>query len=72
MVLTNCLLCGLQLGLDEMFDPVKANFSDVTDKTDLFVSEAIQKTYIDVNEEGAEAAAATGKLSLDVINSAKR
>ncbi|KAK6644846.1 hypothetical protein RUM43_001119 [Polyplax serrata] len=48
-----------KLGLDEMFDPVKANFSDVTDKTDLFVSEAIQKTYIDVNEEGAEAAAAT-------------
>lgn len=44
-----------------MFDPSKADFSGMIEGEDLCVSAAIQKTFMDVNEEGTEAAAATGK-----------
>ncbi|KAL3282250.1 hypothetical protein HHI36_005442 [Cryptolaemus montrouzieri] len=48
-----------ELGLGEIFS-VKANFSNlITTDEDLHVSEVIQKAFIEVNEEGTEAAAAT-------------
>lgn len=50
------------MGLTTMFDPNAADFSGMIEGTEeLFVSDAIQKTFMDVNEEGTEAAAATGK-----------
>ena len=51
-----------KLGLRHMFDGGKADLSGITGLRDLFVSKVIQKAFIEVNEEGAEAAAATGAV----------
>ncbi len=48
------------LGMRDAFSPRSADFSGMTGKRDLFVSAVIHKAYVDVNEEGTEAAAATG------------
>lgn len=49
------------MGLDVMFSD-NADFSGMLEsREDLKVSQVIQKAFIEVNEEGAEAAAATGK-----------
>ncbi len=48
------------MGMGEAFARNAADFSGMTGKRDLWISAAIHKAYIDVNEEGTEAAAATG------------
>ena len=47
------------MGMQDAFD-ARADFSGMTGKRDFVISAAIHKAYIDVNEEGTEAAAATG------------
>ncbi len=47
------------MGMKDAFS-ANADFSGMNGKRDLFVSAVIHKAYVDVNEEGTEAAAATG------------
>lgn len=48
------------MGMPLAFDPDVANFSGMTRNRELFLSAAIHKAFVDVNEEGTEATAATG------------
>ena len=48
------------LGVKHLFDKSTADLSGFTGNKDLFGSKMIQKAFIAVNEEGSEAAAATG------------
>jgi len=58
----------IQLGVKSMFNPQEADFTGipkvVKDGEGLYVSKAVQKAFIEVNEEGSEAAAATGTFSI--------
>jgi len=47
------------MGMTDAFSS-KADFSEINGKRDLLISAVIHKAYVDVNEEGTEAAAATG------------
>ena len=47
------------LGMGEAFSQA-ADFSGMTGRRDLFISAVIHQAYVNVNEEGTEAAAATG------------
>jgi serine protease inhibitor len=48
-----------RLGMTDAFDMHRADFSRMTGGRDLFITEAFQKTFLKVDEEGTEAAAAT-------------
>lgn len=59
---TNYVPIDSQIGVTDVFDEAKSKLSGMTNPNEpLYVSDAIQKTFIEVNEEGAEAAAANGK-----------
>ncbi|XP_054840540.1 leukocyte elastase inhibitor-like isoform X2 [Eublepharis macularius] len=48
------------MGMTDTFARGKADFTGISEKTGLFVSKVTHKVYVEVNEEGTEAAGATG------------
>ena len=48
------------MGMPSVFDPAAADLSGIDGARDLFVQTAVHKAFVKVNEEGTEAAAATG------------
>ncbi|KAM4694704.1 serpin I2 [Discoglossus pictus] len=49
----------LKLNVTEMFNQ-NCDLSGITDSSNIFISKVVQKVSIEINEEGSEAAAATG------------
>lgn len=47
------------MGMEIAFDPYRANFTDMADPSDIWIGRVIHKTFLEVDEEGTEAAAAT-------------
>ena len=53
-----------QMGMPTAFDPIKADFSGMTGNKELYISKVIHQAFVEVNEEGTEAAAATAVVML--------
>ncbi|XP_057626294.1 plasminogen activator inhibitor 2 [Chionomys nivalis] len=50
------------MGMEDAFDKSKANFSGMSQRNDLFLSEVFHQATVDVNEEGTVAAGGTGAV----------
>ncbi len=49
----------ISMGMEDVFDEQKVNLSGMSPNNDLVVSKVVHKAFVEVNEEGTEAAAAT-------------
>ena len=47
------------MGMEIAFDPDRANFTDMADPSSIWIGRVIHKTFLELDEEGTEAAAAT-------------
>lgn len=53
----------VRLGLQDLFSNSKADLSGMSGSRDLFISKIVHKSFVEVNEEGTEAAAATAGIA---------
>ncbi|CAN8000322.1 unnamed protein product [Ixodes hexagonus] len=53
------------MGIKDLFDPLKCDLSGISANKDLVVSAAVHKAFVEVNEEGTEAAAATAMVMMN-------
>jgi serpin B len=51
-----------EMGMPIAFSLLEADFSGMTGKNDLYIGEVIHQAFVDVNEEGTEASAATAAI----------
>ena len=52
------------MGMQSAFDPVSADFSGMNGKYNMYIGNVIHSTFIDTNEDGTEAAAATAVIMM--------
>ncbi|XP_043117309.1 leukocyte elastase inhibitor-like [Puntigrus tetrazona] len=52
----------ISMGMEDVFDGKKVDLSGMSPNNDLVVTKVIHKAFVEVNEEGTEAAAATGAV----------
>ncbi|XP_076999842.1 leukocyte elastase inhibitor [Tamandua tetradactyla] len=51
------------LGVEDLFSSSKADLSGMSESRDIFISKIVHKSFVEVNEEGTEAAAATAGIA---------